>query len=231
MAFLLRPISRSADGREIVRTSTIDDDLLKIGRDPNCDIRLNDLAVALHHATIELVSGDRLGVSAEMGMTIEIDGGTTGFGQHQPARRRRHPDRAVPAAHPADPGRRRRRRDRHRARRGRCRVGKDRRQPFRLGLGDARQAADGLGALALVILAVFLAWPIWSFYQNRSEAARYAAGLSCRSDVAVRQPVAGPCRPRRQLPGLPRPAVRRGARRSLQIAATPPSTTMPIRRG
>ena len=52
MAFLLRFISHSADGREIVRTSRVDDQLLRIGRDPNSDIRLNDLAVALHHATL-----------------------------------------------------------------------------------------------------------------------------------------------------------------------------------
>ena len=73
MAFLLRSISRSADGREIVRTSKVNDDLLKVGRDPDCDIRLNDLAVALHHATIEQVSASRIGVSAEAGLTVEID--------------------------------------------------------------------------------------------------------------------------------------------------------------
>ena len=56
MAFLLRNISLSADGREIVRTSRVRDDLLKVGRDPDCDIRLTDLAVALHHATLEQIS-------------------------------------------------------------------------------------------------------------------------------------------------------------------------------
>ena len=66
MAFLLRNISRSADGREIVRTSRVNDDLLKVGRDPDCDIRLNDLAVALHHATLELVSATKLGVSGSL---------------------------------------------------------------------------------------------------------------------------------------------------------------------
>src|SRR3954464_3112205 len=81
MAFLLRTISRSADGREIVRTARVEDELIRIGRDPNSDIRLNDLAIALHHATIELVGEGRLGVSAEMGMTIEIDGSAVGFGR------------------------------------------------------------------------------------------------------------------------------------------------------
>ena len=30
--------------------------------------------------------------------------------------------------------------------------------------------------LAVLVLAIFLAWPIWSFYQGRAEAARYAQG-------------------------------------------------------
>src|SRR6185436_18133997 len=81
MAFLLRNISRSAERREIVRTSKVNDDLLKVGRDPDCDIRLNDLAVALHHATLEQVSASRVGVSAEAGLTVEIDGSVTQFGQ------------------------------------------------------------------------------------------------------------------------------------------------------
>ena len=81
MAFLLRNISYSADGRQIVRSSRVADDLLKVGRDPDSDIRLNDLAVALHHATLELVSASRLGVSAEAGLTVELDGNNTQFGQ------------------------------------------------------------------------------------------------------------------------------------------------------
>jgi len=81
MAFLLRNISYSADGRQIVRTSRVIDDLLKIGRDPDSDIRLNDLAVALQHATLEQVSSSRLGAAAEAGLTIEIDGANTQFGQ------------------------------------------------------------------------------------------------------------------------------------------------------
>src|ERR1051325_2190472 len=81
MAFLLRTISHSADGREIVRTAKIEDELIRVGRDPNSDIRLNDLAIALHHATLELIGGGQLGVSAEAGLSIELDGVATGFGQ------------------------------------------------------------------------------------------------------------------------------------------------------
>jgi predicted CXXCH cytochrome family protein len=175
MAFLLRHISRSADGRQIVRNTRIDDDLLKIGRDPNCDVRLNDLAVALHHATLEIVDGSRIGVSAEMGMTIEIDGSATGFGQ-------------VPLAAGGD-----------------IRVGPFllRILPTAAGAGDVsidiERAEDdaalekvdvrrfGLAtvmpgkrpmawALGLSILAIFLAWPIWSFYQNRGDPSRHPQG-------------------------------------------------------
>src|SRR6187455_2080617 len=81
MAFVLRNISYSADGRQIVRTSRITDDLLKVGRDTENDIVLNELAVALHHATIEAISSTRIGVSAEAGLTLEIDGSVTQFGQ------------------------------------------------------------------------------------------------------------------------------------------------------
>src|SRR3954467_10460970 len=98
MAFLLRNISRSAGGREIIRESRVDEDLLRIGRDPNSDIRLNAPAIALtpptpqlvggalHQPALELGGGERLGVSAEMGLTVEIDGSAVGFGRiHLPS--------------------------------------------------------------------------------------------------------------------------------------------------
>ena len=76
MAFLLRQISYSAEGREIIRPLRINDDLLRIGRDPAMDIRLNDLAVALKHAVIELINERQLGVSAESGLgTFRDQGG------------------------------------------------------------------------------------------------------------------------------------------------------------
>ena len=81
MAFLLRNISLSAEGREIVRTSRVRDDLIKVGRDPGNEIVLNDLAVALHHATLEQLSDSRIGISAEAGLTVEIDGVTSQGGQ------------------------------------------------------------------------------------------------------------------------------------------------------
>ena len=81
MAFLLRQITYAADGREIVRPLRIDDDLLRIGRDPEMDIRLNDLAVALKHAVIERISAGQLGVNAEQGLTVILNGRSTNFGK------------------------------------------------------------------------------------------------------------------------------------------------------
>ena len=97
MAFLLRNISLSADGREIVRTSRVRDDLIKVGRDPGNDIVLNDLAVALHHATLEQISATQIGVSAEAGLTVEIDGVTTQGGQIDTDDRRHGQGRPLPA--------------------------------------------------------------------------------------------------------------------------------------
>ena len=74
--------------------------LLKVGRDPDSDIRLNDLAVALHHATLEQVSATRIGVSAEMGMTRRDRRPHHPGRPDRPRHRRHDQDRPVPAAHP-----------------------------------------------------------------------------------------------------------------------------------
>src|SRR3954464_409690 len=173
MAFLLRSISRSADGREIVRSSRVEDQLIRVGRDPNCDIRLNDLAVALHHATLELVGEGKLGVSAEMGMTIEIDGSAVGFGQvhlHSGGDIRVGPFLLrvlpTPVGSPAvwiD------------MERGEDDATLEKIDVRRFGLVSVMPGKRPMAwALALFVLALFLAWPIWSFYQTRTEAARYA---------------------------------------------------------
>lgn len=73
MAFLLRTVSHSAEGREIVRSRTVEGERLTVGRDPASDIHLTDLAVALRHATIERSAG-RLHVQAETGLTVELNG-------------------------------------------------------------------------------------------------------------------------------------------------------------
>lgn len=81
MAFLLRQISHSAEGREIVRESRIDDDLLRIGRDPSSDIKLTDLAVSLHHLVLERISEGQIGVSSTEGQSFDLNGSSVTFGR------------------------------------------------------------------------------------------------------------------------------------------------------
>ncbi|MFL6843349.1 MAG: cytochrome c3 family protein [Allosphingosinicella sp.] len=73
MAFLLRTVSHSAEGREIVRSRRIEGDRLAIGRDPACDVHLTDLAVALRHVSLERQAG-RLAVTVERGLSVELNG-------------------------------------------------------------------------------------------------------------------------------------------------------------
>jgi predicted CXXCH cytochrome family protein len=79
MAFVLRTISHSAEGREIVRTLRVEGDRLTIGRDPHCDVHLTDLAVALRHAAVERNAG-RLDVVVEPGLSVELNGRKTSDG-------------------------------------------------------------------------------------------------------------------------------------------------------
>jgi hypothetical protein len=176
MAFVLRNISYSAEGRQIVRTSRVADDLLKIGRDPDSDIKLNDLAVALHHATIEQVSSSRLGVSAEAGLTIDLDGSNTQFGQIDvatggtikigPFRLRVLPqemgseDVAI---------------DIERAEDEEDEAKFDTRR-FALASVMPGKRPIAWAGVALV-LGLFLVWPIWSFYGQERGQPQYAQGF------------------------------------------------------
>jgi hypothetical protein len=177
MAFVLRNISYSADGRQIVRSSRINDDLLKIGRDPDCDIRLNDLAVALHHATIEQVSSQVLGISAESGTTIEIDGTSTQGGQidlttggtirigpfrlRVSAQEMGSDDVAIDVE------------------RADLEEEEERFDPRRFALSSVMPGKRPIAWVSVIaILLLFLVWPIWSFHsQPRGERAAYNASF------------------------------------------------------
>ncbi|WP_324749821.1 cytochrome c3 family protein [Sphingomonas sp. LY54] len=178
MAFLLRLVSRSAAGREIVRTSRIETDRLDIGRDPASHVRLSDLAAALHHATIERTSPGQLSVTAGEGLYVELDGrkkvrsGTIELPAGGDIRIGSHLLRVMPAA-----------------------IGAEEvaivMEKVPVGEADRRPDADRLFSLsavmpgkrktawigALAVLALFLAWPVWSYYQQRQdrEAARFHA--------------------------------------------------------
>ncbi len=77
MSFLLRQISQSSGGREIVRAQIIARDTVTIGRSPERDIVLADLAVSPDHARIERIDARRLTISATGTLGFAVDGRTT----------------------------------------------------------------------------------------------------------------------------------------------------------
>ena len=169
MGFLLRQISHSAEGREIVRSSTIRGDQLEIGRDPSCDIRLNDLAVALRHITLERISADRIGVSATKGLTFELNGKSVQFGRFlvsegSDIRLASHLLRIMPGS-PQD-------KDIsinvEKVTEGEVKLDKDDEKKFSLvSVMPSKRATAWVATLA--VLALFLAWPIKSFYDRQNQ--------------------------------------------------------------
>ena len=96
MAFRIRTIELTADGREIVREKPVDKPQLTIGRAAENDIHLPDLAVEPNHARLAEMGGGRIGVEATgtLGFTLDgasarsasIDsrtGGELGFGTYR----------------------------------------------------------------------------------------------------------------------------------------------------
>jgi hypothetical protein len=178
VAFLLRTVSRSAEGREIVRTARIEGDRLTIGRDPASGVHLTDLAVALHHATVERTSPGRLEIAAGPGLYVDLNGRKTARGAIDVAgggdlRIGAHLLRFLPASPDSA--------DIEiaveRVTDGGSELGKADERQFSLAskLPGKRPLAWGL---ALLVLGIFLAWPIWSFYDQRrdqGEAQRFHA--------------------------------------------------------
>ncbi len=77
MSFLVRQISRTSDGREIIRAYPYDVREIIIGRDASCEIHLADLAVELRHARLTLLGNGQLEVAALAGLGFEVDGRKT----------------------------------------------------------------------------------------------------------------------------------------------------------
>ncbi|AUW57614.1 cytochrome C [Sphingobium sp. SCG-1] len=77
MTFLIRQVSHTADGREIVRQSTLPKPQLSIGRAAENDIHLQDLSVTPDHARIEQVDARRVTVRATGTLGFVLDGRTT----------------------------------------------------------------------------------------------------------------------------------------------------------
>lgn len=85
MTFIVRQLSRTAEGREIVRTARQETDAISIGRDAGNAIHLADLAVELHHASVSTRDGGQLEVESTCGLPFEIDGRSTLQAQINPA--------------------------------------------------------------------------------------------------------------------------------------------------
>lgn len=172
MTFLLRQISRSAEGREIVRPSEVAGDRLTIGRDPTSTIHLTDLSVALHHAVVQRTGAMRLSVAAEEGVGVELNGRKTSSGTIDLAtggeiRIGSHLVRVLPAAADA------------------AQISIDVEKvgesaSDELGSGDIGRFSLGAAmpgkritayALIAVVLAVFLAWPVWVYQQRQDRVA------------------------------------------------------------
>lgn len=77
MSFLVRQISRTSDGREIIRAYPHDGREIIIGREASCEIHLADLAVELRHARLTLQDNGKVEVAALAGLGFDVDGSKT----------------------------------------------------------------------------------------------------------------------------------------------------------
>jgi hypothetical protein len=177
MSFVLRQISRSADGREIVRERRVTKPDLSIGRSPDCDIHLADLAITLHHASLRSVAPDVVEIAAAANLPFIVNGRPVRTARIDAARGGaiRMGGHALTIA-PGD--------DRDIVvtieRFGALSdgsAGKDEERVFSLA-SVAPSKRAGAWAFALLILLAALAWPIWSFHANRADARAVASGTA-----------------------------------------------------
>jgi predicted CXXCH cytochrome family protein len=173
MAFLLRTVSHSAEGREIVRTRRVESDSLSVGRDPACDVHLTDLAVALRHLTIERQAG-RLAVRVEEGLTVELNGRKVRAGHIELATGgdiviASHALRFMPTAAGSDEIAV----AVERITEGEVKLDKSVERKFTLApVMPSKRIAAWL--LALIVLAAGLAWPIKASYDRQQRAETFA---------------------------------------------------------
>ena len=173
MAFLIRTVSHSAEGRAIVRTRRVEGERLTVGRDPACDIHLTDLAVALRHAVIGRESG-RLRVEVEPGLSVELNGRKTSSGIIDLATGgdiliASHVLRFMPVPAGSDEV------EVAVERTGEGEVKLDKSAERLFTLAPVLPGKRGLAwLLALLVLAIGLAWPIKAYYDRQQKAATFA---------------------------------------------------------
>jgi hypothetical protein len=168
MAFLIRAISHSAEGREIVRASRVEGETLTIGRDPACDVHLTDLAVALRHATATRDAG-RLEISTEAGLTVELNGRKVAAGAIELATGgdlliASHLLRFMPCPAGSDEIAL----DVERITESEVKLDKSSERLFSLSSVMPTKRA-GAWLLAILVLGFGLAWPIYTWQQRQSE--------------------------------------------------------------
>jgi predicted CXXCH cytochrome family protein len=73
MAFVITTVSYGMAERRFARSSRVEGDRLAVGRSPENGMQLTDLAVALHHFTIDRAGG-RLELRVEAGLSVQLDG-------------------------------------------------------------------------------------------------------------------------------------------------------------
>lgn len=76
MSFIIRQLSRTADGREIVRPTTVEGAQISIGRLTDNAVHLADLAVEPTHATLREYAPGRVEIVSVSGLGFELDGRT-----------------------------------------------------------------------------------------------------------------------------------------------------------
>jgi predicted CXXCH cytochrome family protein len=173
MAFLIRTVSHSAEGREIVRTRRVEGERLVVGRDPACDIHLTDLAVALRHLSVERDSG-RLRVAVEPGLSVELNGRKSSGGFLELATGGDillggQALRFMPVAAGVDEIAV----AVERTGEGEVKLDKSAERLFTLApILPGKRALAWL--LALLVLAIGLAWPIKAYYDRRQKAETFA---------------------------------------------------------
>lgn len=76
MSFILRRISTTKTGKQIIRDQALPGDTITLGRDGSNTIHVADLAVNPHHATIGSADGRHVRVAASEGLGFDFNGRT-----------------------------------------------------------------------------------------------------------------------------------------------------------
>ncbi|MFN2258889.1 MAG: FHA domain-containing protein, partial [Parasphingopyxis sp.] len=172
MSFIVKYRSQSAGGRSIVRPRRIEKNELVVGRGADSDVLLTDLGVTLHHAHIHLVDEKHVRIESrsEKNLPLLINGkrrtvadirvdrgATVRIGPHvlsiEAGTGEEHGLVIVNVERESDEEK------------------PDAKRKFSLA-GQLPGKRISAWTFSLLILAAFLAWPIWTFYETRAESDR-----------------------------------------------------------